>query len=285
MILVRFFAPFCSSTQLKTGINACFYMDPTKITVTDGEDYTHAVVINNGIPADMKTLPKENVLGLAWEPPFGYPFLNLSTQFIQWCEKHVGMYYIGERGKLGAPFVEHFGYLTFPPPPKEITPKTKIMSIIFSRKNITQGHRYRNQLVSGCLQRGFPIDVWGRGCQYIQHKSDSRIKGEFSANEPYDGYLFSIAVENCSINDYITEKFVQCLANRTIPLYFGAKSIEKYFPNSCFKLSGKLEQDMELIRSILMEPLIWAAKINVDNYPKLLNEWDLGRHLVKLWGQ
>lgn len=285
MIIVKFFAPFCSSSELKKAVLDCFHFDPEKIVVSDGEDYTHAVVINNGIPSTMKNLPKENVLGLAWEPPFGYhPFLNLNQQFIDWCRTHVGAYYIGEFiPNMSAPFVEHFGYLSFSPLPREIAPKTKVMSIIFSGKNMIQGHQYRNQLVSACLTGGFPVDVWGRGCRYIQHGGDTRVKGSFSGNEPYQGYLFSIAVENCSVNDYISEKFVNCLANRTIPIYFGARRVEKYFPHACFKLSGDLTKDMTLIRAILTEPLKFASEINVDNYPKLLEENDLGRHLVKRW--
>ena len=40
---------------------------------------------------------------------------------------------------------------------------------------------------------------------------------------------FSIAIENCSIDDYFTEKLIDCFVTKTVPVYFGCKNIGEYF--------------------------------------------------------
>ena len=64
---------------------------------TTGEDYTHAIILNTAMP--MLTLPKEKVIGLAFEP------VILSPAFIAYAEKHIGKYFIGEQRDLPAPFI------------------------------------------------------------------------------------------------------------------------------------------------------------------------------------
>ena len=70
-------------------------------------------------------IPKENVIGLAFEPN---KFLNLNKEFIIYAQKHIGKYLIGDASNLPSPFVSHFGYMWYSLPPKEITIKPNIFS-------------------------------------------------------------------------------------------------------------------------------------------------------------
>jgi len=40
---------------------------------------------------------------------------------------------------------------------------------------------------------------------------------------------FSVAIENCTVDDYFTEKLIDCLVTKTVPVYFGCKNISDYF--------------------------------------------------------
>ena len=48
-------------------------------------------------------------------------------------------------------------------PPKEITTKNKLMSIIVSEKQFAPGHIYRHKLVEEIIKLNLPIDIYGRG--------------------------------------------------------------------------------------------------------------------------
>jgi hypothetical protein len=47
-------------------------------------------------------------------------------------------------------------------------------------------------------------------------------------------YKYSIAIENCKKNNYISEKFTDCILCGTMPIYYGADNVTDYFPKDCF---------------------------------------------------
>lgn len=283
MIIVKVFGPFrpdLSPDYLYQEIKENFNFDREGIRLTNDDDYTHAVVINDVMP-ELK-VQKDKVIGLAWEPN---PFLNLTPQFINWCQEHVSAYYIGQKGNLPDPFIEHFNYKTRELIREPLKPKTKFASIIFSGKNMLYGHKYRNTLVVECLRRGLPVDVYGRGCGLLS-VNDSRIKGGFERNSatPYNEYLFHFAIENCSINEYVSEKILNCFYTNTIPIYYGAKKINDYFPNSCIQLTGSLERDIPLIIDIFQNPGKYIQQIDIRKYKDHIETADLANHLLKKFG-
>ena len=132
MYRIKIFCPFASSKNCKETYEKInysntidFYGKDNKVYFTDDEDYTHAIIINTIMP-ELK-IPKENVIGLAFEP---LPFLGLTNQFINYALKNIGKYYIGDKNNLPEPFVEHFGYMWHSRPPKEIIDKPNILGKI-----------------------------------------------------------------------------------------------------------------------------------------------------------
>jgi hypothetical protein len=97
----------------------------------------------------LKNIPKQNIVGLAFKPPV---FLGLSLDFVEYAEKYLNTYFIGDKYDLPEPFTEHFGYMWYSRPPREITNKTKLMSIIVSEKKNAPGHIYRHKLVELIIQ-------------------------------------------------------------------------------------------------------------------------------------
>lgn len=56
-----------------------------------------------------------------------------------------------------------------------------------------------------------------------------------SKMDTLSNYKFSICFENAhGFNGYITEKIIDCLLAKTIPIYLGAQNIQDYIPSECF---------------------------------------------------
>jgi hypothetical protein len=147
MYKIKVFCPFADSTKCKDiyeRINYAseleFYGKNKSIVITDDDDYTHAIIINTIMP--QLKIPKQNVIGLAFEP---IKFLGLTTAFVEYAQKYIGKYYIGDNHNLPAPFIERFGYMWHSRPPKEITFKPNLMSIVVSEKQFAPGHIYRHK--------------------------------------------------------------------------------------------------------------------------------------------
>lgn len=244
---IKIFSDYCTSEEAMQGIlTSCFaeYMPFYGREFVFSEDYTHAIIFNKAMPP--LTIPKENVIGLAQEP---IPFLQLNNEFIQYAQKHIGKYYVSDKGDLPDPFIEGHAFQCYARPILD-THKPKLMSIMVSQKMYAPGHVYRHELVRQILQTNLPIDIWGRGCY---HYNDPRVKGTFIKFEPYIGYQFHIAIENFQTNYYFSEKIIHPLLLGTIPIYLGCKN--NPFQDQTINLTGDVEKDIRLLAAICQNPI------------------------------
>ena len=275
MMIIKFFSSFGSSdgcVEAYTRVSE-LTLDPNfnrTYRFTTGEDYTHAIILNTAMPA--LTLPKEKVIGLAFEP---LTFLNLTPAFISYANKHIGKYLIGEKKDLPPPFVEHFGYMwhitPLHHPAATALKKNKIMSLMVSNKVMTSGHQYRHTLCKRILNSNLPIDIYGNGCKFYDKLWDTRLKGIFQDNEPYEDYLFHIAIENCETPHYFSEKIMNPLLCSTTPIYLGCQQIDQYFPNMVIKLTGQIESDMTLLTDICQRKERYMKENDVSAVKKTIH--------------
>lgn len=271
---IRFFSSFCDSIDAKNTAERVFQSNlipeyNTDFTITTGEDYTHVIILNIAMP-NIEHIPKERVIGLAYEPPY---YLGLTPIFLEYAQKHIGKYYIGDTYDLPKPFIEHYSYMWHCNPLIDIPikPPTKIMSIIISHKKNAPGHKYRHDLVKAILNTNLPIDIYGNGCNLYKNIKDSRLKGEFKEHEPYQYYNFHITIENFQTNHYFSEKIVNSLLCSTIPVYLGSRKINDYFPNSVISMSGILSEDFALLRAIFRNPSYYKKSMDVSYVKKKTN--------------
>jgi hypothetical protein len=218
-------------------------------------------------------IPKQNVIGFAHEP---LPFLQITPEFITYAQKHIICYYLGDNpGILPEPFKEGNGYLScyLPPavPSQGTLIQTKFMSIMISQKTSAPGHKYRHELVSAILKTNLPIDIYGRGCIYYQSIRDSRIKGVFQSTELYNGYTFTICIENFRSSHYFSEKIINPLNRMITPLYLGCYHIHQYFPEMYIELTGNVREDMILIEDIYKNPEKYIRTISFEKVDNTIN--------------
>ena len=270
MQIIKFFTSFGTSEgciEAYTRVHE-LYSDPDfnktyKFTCND--DYTHAIILNTAMPK--VTIPKENVIGLAFEP---IQFLGLTSIFIDYARKNISKYYLGDNTGLPDCFINHYSYMWHMTPYTYIPEKTKIMSIMVSDKNNAPGHKYRHLLVQAILKSNLQIDIYGKGCKFYNKLNDPRIKGEFKETEPYENYKFHIAIENFQTSDYFSEKITNTLLSNTCPIYLGAKYIDKYFDN-IIKLTKHIETDLSLLEDIINNLDKYYITQDIDKIKKTLS--------------
>jgi hypothetical protein len=140
--------------------------------------------------------------------------------------------------------------------------KNKLVSMIYSNKRSTEGHRKRIEFANKYKGK---IDAYGFGINPIKYKE-----------EGLNDYMFSIVVENGKYGDYFSEKVLDCFATGTIPLYWGCDNIGNYFNSDGII---KLTDDFDL--STLTKELYHSKKKSIsENYEEvlkyeILEEWIL----------
>jgi len=110
--------------------------------------------------------------------------------------------------------------------PTPFNEKTESVSVIASNLSLLPGHKTRLNFINELLKRrpNLVPHTYGRGRkQQLLQKIDGLRR-----------YRYSIAIENTSSPNYLTEKFSDCIISGTVPLYFGAPNVSDYFPADSF---------------------------------------------------
>jgi hypothetical protein len=121
--------------------------------------------------------------------------------------------------------------------------KEKEISIIVSNKTYTQGHEQRIKFLNRLMETfSCRIDVFGRGFNEIEDKYDSMAP-----------YRYSVVLENCSVNDYWTEKLSDAYLCGSFPIYYGCPNILDYFPEGSLARIDiyDIEDSIERIKSVV----------------------------------
>ncbi|SOD18629.1 glycosyltransferase family 10 domain-containing protein [Pedobacter xixiisoli] len=146
--------------------------------------------------------------------------------------------------------------------------KDKNISVVCSDLTDLPGHKLRyalvNRLIGHFKDR---LDVYGRGFNPVVNKWDALAP-----------YKYSIAIENNAVNGYFTEKITECYLAHTIPIYYGAPDIDKYFnPNSYITIDiNNYKKTIETIERILEEDLyIDKLEIIKEEKNKYLSKYHL----------
>jgi len=141
--------------------------------------------------------------------------------------------------------------------------KSKLVSMICSNKVMCQGHQHR---LSWAQRLQGSVDFYGRGFNEIHSKEEGLVD-----------YMFSVAIENSSYGSYFTEKVQDCFATATIPIYYGAPDIGKFFnPDGIITLTDNFDvsqltpemyyDKMDAVKENL--EIIKSLPINEDNIYK-----------------
>ncbi len=96
--------------------------------------------------------------------------------------------------------------------------KSRNLSWVTSNLTLLEGHKIRMKFLKVARQK-IDFDLYGRGFTSIKDKWDGIAP-----------YHYSIAFENTPAPRYFTEKIMDCFVCHTMPFYFGAPDISKYFP-------------------------------------------------------
>ena len=97
----------------------------------------------------------------------------------------------------------------------KIYKKTKNLSFILTKKQVTAGHRLRSEIYNNFNQC---FDVYGKDYNYIPYKLDG-----------LKDYRYQVVVENVKQDYGFTEKIMDCFLTGVVPIYWGCPSIGEIF--------------------------------------------------------
>jgi len=146
--------------------------------------------------------------------------------------------------------------------------KTKLISVISSKKAFTKGHQERIDFVQKLKAHfGDKIDLFGRGFNDFDDKWDVIAP-----------YKYHVVIENSAYPDYWSEKLADSYLGNTYPIYYGCTNLEQYFDKDAYsKIDiNDFEGSVKTIEEILEKEYY---EQNVDQLQKakdlVLDEYNL----------
>ena len=117
--------------------------------------------------------------------------------------------------------------------------KNNLASLIASSQNKLKGHKLRHKIAKYIKNNELNIAVIGRGYKPFENKEDG-----------LKSFRYSIVIENSSEQDYFTEKLVDACLLETIPIYWGAPNISKYFDIRGFIVCNSSDEIEDALKNL-----------------------------------
>lgn len=246
------------------------------LNFVNDDSYEYAVCFN--YPAQQLKTPINRNHCFIMEPPEIWSSLSIKDLL------QIGFYYtpveecLKQLGACGKKYP--MSVLLHTPLRENSAQKTKKMSMIVSKKTTTPFQKKRFELLQALLRTDLDIDFYGR---YEKSLSTfgNRIKGELPYLDKSLGlvdYSFSIACENTSHLDCISEKFYDCIVNDCIPITNAPGAATKY-KDCCVYLdfNKSIEELVQLITEVYHWDLkkISSYKMSLSILKKRFTEGDL----------
>ncbi|WP_306151925.1 hypothetical protein [Roseovarius sp. MMSF_3281] len=139
--------------------------------------------------------------------------------------------------------------------------KVEMCSLIASAKRSLEGHALRHEIADWANSQGIALDVMGGGYRPFKDKADGLAP-----------YRYSVVIENVRERHYFTEKLVDAILCKTVPIYWGCPNIGDYFDTSGMVICDSAE-DVRAALCAMSEddyaarlPALEAARGQADDY-------------------
>lgn len=153
--------------------------------------------------------------------------------------------------------------------------KKRELSVICSTKGFTRGHANRLKFVEGLKEHfGERIDWFGNGKFTVAEKWDALVD-----------YKYTIAIENSTRPDVITEKILDPYLSYTFPIYSGAPNLQKYFDRDSY-LSIDIENlDASILKiEKLLEEDKYFSQVEIlgRQRDRVLNDYNFVQRIIRI---
>jgi len=139
---------------------------------------------------------------------------------------------------------------------KDSPVKSRSVSMIASYKKEATGHKIRHSIYKHFKDR---IDTFGTITGSRLAKKDAGLRD----------FRFSFAIENCIQDGYFTEKIIDCFATKTIPIYWGTRTVGEFFNTDGIIFVDDFKSIESLINSLSED--VYSSKLEAiqENFNKI----------------
>ncbi len=114
-------------------------------------------------------------------------------------------------------------------------------------------------MIKSCVRQDILLDLFGRGYREVERKEVALAP-----------YMFSVCIENSSERNYFTEKIVDCLVQKVVPIYWGAPNIGDFFDIEGIIVCQSEEDIVNAVRNLTPNDYVKRVVAIEKNYDSAL---------------
>jgi len=164
---------------------------------------------------------------------------------------------------------------------KGYTPKEKVFNVstVVGGKKFLKGHVLRHELWRNkdliTIPKAFYLSGNAPHSHHFVHFDEADYTNELvlgASKEPLFDSMFHITIENIAIENFFTEKLIDCFQTKTVPIYYGCTNIEKYFNPAGMYRASNIKEIIEICNQLTPEIYNRMLPYIEENY-LLSNKW------------
>lgn len=150
------------------------------------------------------------------------------------------------------------------------------LSGLFADMNVGEGRLFRKRVYERQLEIKIPFLFYrssSRGSKNVPEVGENPyFPSQSSKIDLFRTFQFSIVFENSSQINYFTEKLIDCLVTKTIPVYWGCPNIHEYFDTTGWILlkTTTFEEFQEKIGTLTPEYYSKYTRVIEDNFQRAM---------------
>jgi hypothetical protein len=155
-----------------------------------------------------------------------------------------------------------------------VYPKSKLCSYVVSTKLATEEQKMRVQLLKffyANREHYKGLGLYGRGHNPFPEDHDNDFDGKSNIIKDY---AFSVTMENWIQDNYFSEKIMDCFMVGTVPIYYGARDIGKYFNIDGIIVANSKEEIISQVNNLSFERYENMLPAVKENYELAKNHYD-----------
>lgn len=143
------------------------------------------------------------------------------------------------------------------------------VSFLVGGKSFTEGHKLRHLLWNNQNKITIPKNFFNSS--NLPYITDIESKKITNKKTPLFDSQFHLCIENTREKNYFSEKFIDCLFSKTIPIYWGCPNIGDWFNTDSIIIVNSLDEMYERVNAL--DKNFYFEKINSieENYKKSLD--------------
>jgi hypothetical protein len=162
----------------------------------------------------------------------------------------------------------------------EETNKSFGVSTLIGGKQMTHGHRLREEVFRSSNRITIPKEFWISKNFPPQGDLGGNPILNGSKSEMFDRQ-FHICIENVKRENWFTEKLIDCLYTKTIPIYYGCPNIGDWFDERGFFIVNSTEEIIQACNKLTPETYNQMAGYVEKNYIEAMKYMNVGENIKR----